>query len=977
MTVVLSSIARPILCGYLSAQRYEMTGRPCTVAAVVGQPIAIRLLGPVDVRVGSAPLSVDTRKAVALLAYLATTGRPASREVLAALLWPEADDESARGALRRTLSVLKAAVGAGRLEIDRAVVTLVRDGADIDIAAFRTALMRARRHEHGPTDSCRSCIAALRASVALDRGPFMDGFALRDSEPFDEWLLAEREDHRRQLAGALERLARLSLAASDVAAALSAGGRWLSLDPLHEPAHRLLMETHARAGEPTAAIAQYRDCVRTLDRELGVAPLPETTELYEAIRDGAIVQPSHAAREDGPGDVDDRGSVPFVDRAAERAALIAAIDGIGSDGVTLAIEGEAGIGKTRLADELSAEVRRRSGTALAAAAYPGESGIAFGPIVALLRVGLAATDPSRLDAGTRRELARLLPELVDGSPDGQELVGPFAVHRLLEAIAAGLGGLTAGRRPGLVRVDDIQWADESTLEALAYLARRLTGRRIAVLVSFRREDLDARTEPLVGRLLASAGLVIRLGRLAPEDARRLATAAWRRPTPPDDTGIDALVAESEGLPLYVIEAAADVGDRPGTPPGVRALLESRIAGLSELGRQVASAGAILGRSFDLDSVRLTSGRSEDETVEAVEELVRRAIVRELPERGDLDFVHGRLRDVAVESTSLARRRLLHRRAADALRAGHSEPARPREPAHARAARIAHHEREAGRDTEAAEAFVEAGRLARAVFANREAEADLEAALGLGHPDAGPIHMALGDLRTLAGDYTEAISRFEAAAALTDPADIGPLEHRLGLVHQRRGDFETADGHFGSALDLAADRAERATILADRSLNAAQAGDADQAASLAQEALAEAEASGDQAAAARAANVAGLLATDRGAPDGEALLRRSLAISTDRGDEPAMVAAMNNLARAASTRGDLAGATGLTEDALALCRSIGDRHREAALLNNLSDLLHAAGREAEAMDRLKTAVAIFAEVGDPGTLEPGKWRMATW
>jgi tetratricopeptide (TPR) repeat protein len=683
------------------------------------------------------------------------------------------------------------------------------------------------------------------------------------------------------------------------------------------------------------------------------------------------------ARKPGEDDAGGRGTVPFVDREAELAALIAAIDTIGPGGVTLAIEGEAGVGKTRLADELSNEVRRRDGGVLAAAAYPGESGIAFGPLVALLRAGLAITDPAILDPGTRRELARLLPELAVGAPGSWEPIAPFALHRLLDAVATGLQALSAGAGLGLVRVDDVQWADESTLEALAFLARRLGGRPMAVLVTFRREELDGRTEPLIEQLLASAPSVIRLGRLAHDDARRLAIAAWRRPSAPDDSSIDALVLESEGLPLYVVEAAADDGSGTATPPGVRALLESRVASLSELGRQVATAGAILGRSFDLETVRATSGRSDEETVEAVEELVRRAIVRELPELGDLDFVHGRLRDVAVESASLARRRLLHRRAADALRGWPSEPDRPREPAHARAARIAHHEREAGRDPEAAMAFAEAGELARAVFANREAEADLEAALALGHPDPARIHIALGDLRTLAGDYTAAIGRYETAAALTDPLDVGPLEHRLASVHQRRGDTEAADGHYSAAIDLTPAGAERARILADRSLNAAQAGHAEQASTLADEALAAAEASGDASAIARAANVVGLLATERGEADGAPLLRRSLEISTARGDEPARIAAMNNLARAIAATGDLDGAIALTEDALALCRATGDRHREAALLNNLSDLLHAAGREDEAMDRLKTAVAIFAEVGDPASLEPGKWRLATW
>ena len=135
-------------------------------------------------------------------------------------------------------------------------------------------------------------------------------------------------------------------------------------------------------------------------------------------------------------------------------------------------------------------------------------------------------------------------------------------------------------------------------------------------------------------------------------------------------------------------------------------------------------------------MRTASGRSEDETISALEELVRRGLVREVGggERGTaFDFGHARLRDAAYEATSLARRRLLHRRVAEVLRAaadGRDDPGR--------LALIAGHERAAGRDAEAAEAFREAGARARAVYANREALDHLGTALALGHPDVAGL-----------------------------------------------------------------------------------------------------------------------------------------------------------------------------------------------------------------------------------------------
>ena len=252
--------------------------------------IRARLLGPVSVEVEGSPLAVDTRKAVAMLAYLAATRRPAGREAIAALLWPEADGADARGALRRTLSVLRAGLGEPGLVVDRSMVALDAAAFDVDLWTFEEALAVARGHAHQGPALCPTCRDALVAAAALDRGEFLAGFSLRDSEEFEEWQLAEASMLRRELAGVLERLARGEALTRAWDAAASAARRWLELDPLHEPAHRLLMEVLARSGEPAAALAQYRDCVRILDRELGVAPLTETTDLAEAIRAGRLIE---------------------------------------------------------------------------------------------------------------------------------------------------------------------------------------------------------------------------------------------------------------------------------------------------------------------------------------------------------------------------------------------------------------------------------------------------------------------------------------------------------------------------------------------------------------------------------------------------------------------------------------------------------------------------------------------------------------
>lgn len=952
----------------------------------MGARVSIQLLGPVTVEVGGGPLAVDTRKATALLAYLAVTGRPASRESLAALLWPEAGGSDARAALRRTLSVLNAGLGEGALAIDRTSVALRDDVAEVDLARFRAALARARRHRHEPDVACRSCVRALAEALALDRGEFMSGFALRDSEAFDEWQVAEAESHRRDLAGALERLARSLAASGATERALAASRRWLELDPLHEPAHRVLMELLARAGEPAAAIRQYRDCVRILDRELGVAPLPETTELYEAIRGDRLP----AASSPPPAMVAPRGvsrpTLPLAGRDRELAALLDGYRSVAVDGRLLVVEGEAGIGKTRLASDFAGLIRAAGGVVLESRANPGEATIALAPISELIRVGLDRPGAeSRLRAvrpDLRAEAARLvpLPDVATQDSRRADPSDPFAGTRLIEGLAEVLTALVAGRAPGVLLVDDLNRADDSSLAVIAYLSRRLRGRPIALLVTWRPEELEEEVRNRVTTVAEGDGLAIRvpLGRL---DRAAVAALALASLGAEGASVADALYQESEGLPLYVAEALASQIPVGGpTPGGVVALLRSRIAATAELGRQLLTAAAVIGRSFELETVRLASGRTEDESIAGLEELVRRGIIVEIaPDAGGdvrYDFSHGRLRDVAYESIGLARCRLLHRRVAEALRSGGAPGG-----AAARWSLIAYHEGEAGRSAEAAVAHRLAGEQARAVFANREAREHFEAALALGDPNTAELHESLAEVLTLLGDYPAAIAHFEVSAALAGPDRRAALDHRLGLVHARRGDWSRADGYVAGALASVPEEAAevRSALLADRSAIAHRAGNPAAAGDLAAQALDLAKVANDLPGVARAEDILGILARGRGdLAAARAHLERSTEAAGASPDPGPRIAALNSLALVHADLGDRDRAIELTREALVLCERQGDRHRQAALENNLADLLRAEGRQDEAMEHLKRAVAIFAEVGgQPGELQPEIWKLIEW
>jgi len=209
---------------------------------------------------------MDTRKATALIAYLAVTGQPQARDSLAALLWPDADAERARGALRRTLSTLRTGLGGEELHVEGVRIALDGAAVDLDVRRFRSLVADDR----------------LDDAVAAYTGDFLAGFTLRDSAEFDEWQAAQADALRQELAGVLERL----VSSEEPRRAIAYGKRWLDLDPLHEPAHRALMRIHARAGDRVAALRQFHECERILDRELGVAPLAETVSLARAIERG-------------------------------------------------------------------------------------------------------------------------------------------------------------------------------------------------------------------------------------------------------------------------------------------------------------------------------------------------------------------------------------------------------------------------------------------------------------------------------------------------------------------------------------------------------------------------------------------------------------------------------------------------------------------------------------------------------------------
>ncbi|MGB0384164.1 MAG: AfsR/SARP family transcriptional regulator, partial [Ardenticatenaceae bacterium] len=355
------------------------------------EELTIRLLGAPLIEIGGQPIYVDTRKATALLAYLALREGVHRRETLATFFWPELNERKAKGALRRTLSTLKRGLGlaAESLQSDRRSITLLRnDQVWVDVAHFEGELASCQTHGHAINEPCvpaslRSiptelrgawtasvarCVEALTEAVALYRGDFLAGFTLRDSEEFDEWQLFHAEHLRQQVIGALEGLVVWHGGNQEYEEAFLYARRWLALDSLNERAHRELMRLYVWDGQRNAALRQYSECVRVLESEIGVPPDDETEALHKRIRSGqeetrrALLIPAtdhtverrpfdklRAPHHNLPTEL-----TPFVGRELE-LTKIADLLLDDPNRRLLTLTGLGGIGKTRLALQVASE----------------------------------------------------------------------------------------------------------------------------------------------------------------------------------------------------------------------------------------------------------------------------------------------------------------------------------------------------------------------------------------------------------------------------------------------------------------------------------------------------------------------------------------------------------------------------------------------------------------------------------------------
>jgi DNA-binding SARP family transcriptional activator/tetratricopeptide (TPR) repeat protein len=710
--------------------------------------LILTLLGGFRARLDpAAPLALPTRKARALLAYLAMPpGTAHPRDKLASLLWGSTAETTARTSLRQTLYALRKSLRDADpqpLALDGEAVALDADAVTVDVHEFER-----RAAEASPS--------ALAQAATLYQGDFLDGFAIPEP-PFEDWLLGHRERLREVALRSLAGLLACERAAGTTDSAVQTALRLLELDALQEPAHRALMELYVESGRRGSALRQYQLCVATLQRELRTEPEAETKALYHEIlrhRGHVSLEPRSqpiraipAPPTSPPSELTEPPAAwepPLVGRQRDLARLTEALEGaVAGRGRLVVLNGEAGAGKSRLASELAAAARRRRGRVLVGRCYETERILPFAPWVDALRSGRVVEEREVLDAlepRWREELGRLLPELSNheestASSPGAEVAGKSGgdPRYPFEAISELLKRLTR-RQPLVVVLEDVHWADEMSVRLLAFLGRRLHDVPLLVVATVREEELA--NVDLLRQSLDELEETSELTRLSVPPLSRADTGALVRALAPSGLP-DQLVAHlaqdawrvSDGNAFVVVEVmhalregqTVSLAQRLPLPARVHKLVQHRLERLSDRGRRLVAVAAVIGRQFDFALVQRAADMSERQAAEGVEELVRQRVLRG---SGDgLEFSHDHIREVATSALPPPLHMALHRRVAESLEDlyGHDLAAR--------ALSLGTHYRN-GEAWEKAAVFLQlAGRQAATRSAHHEAVACFDEALG--------------------------------------------------------------------------------------------------------------------------------------------------------------------------------------------------------------------------------------------------------
>jgi len=703
--------------------------------------LQLSLFGVPVVKHGERALTFSTRKELALLVYLAVEGGAHARKTLSESFWPELDAWHGRVTLRATLyelrKLLERSHGPGEqahLLVERDTLGLNQDSSLLlDLRLVEAVSKRVGRQGAllaGEGDG--ELQAQLEQATCLVRGPFLAGFTLRDAQFFDDWTRQHSEYWHMRMHQLFDALSRLYERAGDVERAIDTVSRWLSFDPLHEEGYRNQMRLRFSLGDRIGALRAYNTCCEVLAHELELEPEPETVALAKWIR---CTAPVRLSRTHSLGPLDSSPwqpathllDGPYLGRSAEFGSLIDCYRHVDAGQSHLVLlQGESGMGKTRLATEFLSWAQAQGAEVLMGKALHTGKQLPYQPLIAVLRHQLEqeqALDDLVNDVWLT-ELARLLPELRDRSPDlsvptKDEALGHSglfeATARLLQAWAA--------RRPLVLLLDDMHWADTGTRDLVLYLAQSLAEQTVPILLLLTLRS-GAETFPdqqsswvmalkRTGIPLTTLGLVP----FTQEETQRFVQALVWAEQPEGEyndtrergsvSGSTAtfreqlapfahwLYVQTRGLPSYLMETLKGLLEQEiivpslqqdGTwrlvlriellaqtpasafiPASVRELIRSQLWQLTPAAWALLVAGAVMGEGLTFERLCKVAHLDEETGVQALEEVLRCGLLcegkraKEVQVFEEYTFAGEMIRAVVNQQAGTTRQRLVQRR----------------------------------------------------------------------------------------------------------------------------------------------------------------------------------------------------------------------------------------------------------------------------------------------------------------------------
>ncbi|HEU5229142.1 MAG TPA: AAA family ATPase [Ktedonobacteraceae bacterium] len=624
--------------------------------------LTFRLFGTPDARIAGRPLALNDQKARALLYYLAATGQPHTREHLATLLWSETVESKARHSLRSSLYHIRRAFSIAQVD-----ETLTSKGRMISLKIAEDACDVTHFRRLLNQDNEQACLQA----IALYCGPLLQGFMVSDAPMFEEWARFEESTLRQSYTAMLHRLLSWARERHEWDQAIAYSQRMLRLDPLNEEAQQQLIKLYIRTGAVGQALRQYQQFEADLKREFGLQPAQETQRLLATLLETrhhtpmqVQEQPRKVARA--------QQTFPFVGREQGlQQLLMLSQEAIAGQGVTILLQGEDGIGKSRLLDELVRAITTHapSWLILRGACSPFDDLVSYGPFLEAFQ---------QAEAGDLTDLL-LVPQ--DDEPPAQ---GRF-LWRVLQALR-----VLAHDRPLLLALDDLQWANSATLHLFGFLATRLRNLPVMLVGTVQRVEAIPALQRLVtlGRrhgdvhLLPLTALTIhdvvdltnRLG-LSANSASTLAQWLYERSGGSPFILIEVIAQlRAEGILLPTDQGLRlDLGHwlrwRAGCtlPETTHDLVTWRLANLSPETRGLLDILAVANQPLPLDLLRTFPGMQDQHLLAHIENLLANGLLVEVA-HDMFALPHHLLRETLILPLSHLRHRAIHRQLATILEA---------------------------------------------------------------------------------------------------------------------------------------------------------------------------------------------------------------------------------------------------------------------------------------------------------------------